>query len=219
MPSPLRILVSTMRASRKELPRMRADQAERNIPRTSRDRTNLSPWVALETISVSWSDAATSVDVFHAFCQDDYVHMLAMTRHGLFVLVRQYRPVIARWTLEFPGGLREADEDPAVTAARELREETGFEAIEMIPLIECNADVGRLCNKFFGFFVLADRITAECEPGIKTVFAGGEELRDHAACGRLASSSHVGLLYLAAINPRVREICRQCGQPAVPWLA
>jgi ADP-ribose pyrophosphatase len=89
------------------------------------------------------------VDVFHAFCQDDYVQMFTVTRHGSFVLVRQYRPVIERWTLEFSGALREADEDPAVTAARELREKTGFAAIEMIPLIECNADVGRLCNKFF----------------------------------------------------------------------
>ncbi len=99
-----------------------------------------------------------------------------MSRGGSFVLVRQYRPVIERWTLEFPGGLRDPGEDPEVTAARELKEETGFRASEIIPLIACDADVGRLCNKFFGFFALADQV-ADPEPGIGVVVVTGEELK------------------------------------------
>jgi ADP-ribose pyrophosphatase len=45
------------------------------------------------------------------------------------VLVRQYRPVIDRWLLEIPAGMRDvAGEDPARTAERELAEEAGFSA-------------------------------------------------------------------------------------------
>ena len=48
---------------------------------------------------------------------------------GRILLIRQYRPAIDRETLELPAGARDlSDSDPAVTAARELEEETGFRA-------------------------------------------------------------------------------------------
>ena len=184
----------------------------------ARERKILSPWVTLETVSVGRAASTTSVEMFHAFRQADYVHVLAMTEECLFVLVRQYRPVIDQWTLEFPGGLREMGEDPAVTAGRELREETGLEPIELVPLVECMADVGRLCNKFFGFFAVARRTGVEAERNISTVLLSGPELREYATAGRIASSSHVGLLFLAAVHPRVRELCQKAGHRAVPWL-
>ena len=70
--------------------------------------------------------------------------------------MRQYRPVVEQRTIEFPGGLREDGESPETTALRELKEETGFAATELVPLIECHADVGRLSNRFFEF--LARRV-------------------------------------------------------------
>lgn len=50
---------------------------------------------------------------------------------GRIVLIRQYRPLIARWSIECPGGVREPNEEPAATAARELREEIGFEITDV----------------------------------------------------------------------------------------
>ena len=197
---------------------MRADRSEPAAPQViSRDRTELSPWVTLETISVA-QGASGTVEVFHAFRQADYVQVMTMTKRGAFALVRQYRPVVERWTLEFPGGLRDPGEIPETAAARELREETGLAAAELVPLIECHADVGRLCNKFFGFFALVDPLVADAEPGIETVMVTGEELRRYAATGRISTSGHFGLLYLAAVHPRVRELCRECGYPTPPWL-
>jgi hypothetical protein len=66
----------------------------------SRELTELSLWVTPETISVA-RDPAT-IDVFHAFRQPDYVQVFTMTAQGAFVLVRQYRPVVEQWTIEFP---------------------------------------------------------------------------------------------------------------------
>jgi len=173
--------------------------------------------VALETVSVARTDSSLAVDVFHAFRQADYVHVLTMSPTGLFVMVRQFRPIIESWTLEFPGGLRDPGESPEVTAQRELREEAGFAPIELVPLIECHADAGRLCNKFFGFFALADQV-GEPEAGIVTVVLNGEDLRTHAARGHITPAGHIALLYLAAVHPRVRELCQQCGHTTMPWL-
>ena len=50
------------------------------------------------------------------------------------VLVRQYRPAVGRTLLELPAGTLEPNEDPAVCAARELMEETGFRARKISPL-------------------------------------------------------------------------------------
>lgn len=56
----------------------------------------------------------------------DWVNVIPVTSAGELVLVRQHRCGAARSTLEIPGGCVEPGEDPAVAAARELREETGY---------------------------------------------------------------------------------------------
>ena len=62
------------------------------------------------------------------------VAMVALDADGRWLLVRQYRHPAGRSLLEIPAGTREADEDPAVTAQRELREETGFAAGDLVHL-------------------------------------------------------------------------------------
>ena len=47
---------------------------------------------------------------------------------GSILLVRQYRHPLKQYILELPAGKLEPDEDPLDCAARELREETGYEA-------------------------------------------------------------------------------------------
>lgn len=42
------------------------------------------------------------------------------------VLVRQFRPPVAAYTLELPAGLIDGGESPGVAAVREFREETGY---------------------------------------------------------------------------------------------
>ena len=55
-------------------------------------------------------------------------------RDGKMCLVRQYRVALGRMTLEIPAGKLDADEDPAICAARELTEETGLVAERLVPI-------------------------------------------------------------------------------------
>ena len=50
------------------------------------------------------------------------------------VLIRQYRAAIGEWILEAPAGTLEEGEAPAACAARELIDETGLSAAELVSL-------------------------------------------------------------------------------------
>ncbi len=65
-----------------------------------------------------------------------------------FLLVRQWRHAARCLTTEFPGGVRDGDEDPAETAARELLEETGFRAGTLRLLGRCNPNPALFSNTF-----------------------------------------------------------------------
>lgn len=58
----------------------------------------------------------------------DSVTVAARTPRDELLLVRQYRFGTECYTLELPGGIVDAGEDPATAARRELGEETGYTA-------------------------------------------------------------------------------------------
>jgi len=71
------------------------------------------------------------LDPFYTLTYPDWVNVVAITPADELVLVRQYRHGARAWTLELPAGVMDAaDDGPAATAARELREETGYAAPE-----------------------------------------------------------------------------------------
>ena len=65
-----------------------------------------------------------------------------------FVMVRQWRHSADRLTLEFPGGVADAGEDPADTARRELLEETGFRVGKLTHLGTCSPNPALFKNRF-----------------------------------------------------------------------
>ena len=60
-----------------------------------------------------------------------------MLPDGRVVLVRQYRYAAGTALLEIPAGTLETGESPLECAVRELREETGYDAGEMVGLLSC----------------------------------------------------------------------------------
>lgn len=63
--------------------------------------------------------------------QPDWVNVVALTPEEDVVLIRQWRHGTRRVELEIPAGLIDAGETPLQAAARELREETGYEAASL----------------------------------------------------------------------------------------
>jgi 8-oxo-dGTP pyrophosphatase MutT (NUDIX family) len=72
---------------------------------------------------------------FHVLETSDWVNVVPLTCEQQVVMVRQFRHGIRDITLEVPAGLIDpADRAPAQAAQRELREETGYVAHELISL-------------------------------------------------------------------------------------
>jgi ADP-ribose pyrophosphatase len=116
-----------------------------------REEVYKTPWVNLVAKTLEGEPRAP----YYALAGQDYVAILALDPAGDLLLVRQYRPAVERVTTELPSGHVEAGETPAEAAARELLEETGHEAAELIALGELLPDVGRLENKLWGYFARA----------------------------------------------------------------
>ena len=67
---------------------------------------------------------------------------------GDFLLVRQWRHAADCMSLEFPGGVVDRGEEPIEAARRELMEETGFIAGELIHLGSCSPNPALFKNQY-----------------------------------------------------------------------
>jgi 8-oxo-dGTP pyrophosphatase MutT (NUDIX family) len=183
----------------------------------SRMSKAVSAWIQLETVS-ALMPGGSRPETFHALSQADYVQVLCFHATEGLVLVEQFRPVLDRFTLEFPGGLREGAEPPMDSARREVVEETGLSVREIVPLIETFADVGRLTNTLFGYFALVEGSLRTAETGIVPKFLPASDIPAKVAEGAILPASNIALLYLAGLHSRVRTICAKLGFNAPPWM-
>lgn len=126
--------------------------------------SKLRPWQEVERthvadcriFSLERSRAISPFDdrpyAFHRIVSVDWAQILPITADGEAVLVRQYRHGARRVTLEMPGGLIDAGEDPATAALRECLEETGYRARTAQPLGVVSPNPALFTNRLFTFY-------------------------------------------------------------------
>ncbi len=183
----------------------------------SRRVRSLSPWFQIDEIQVRMP-GSDRIETYHGIRQADAVGVLAMTAAGEFLLVRQFRPVIDAWTWELPAGAVDDGETPAEAAARELREETGFQVLRIVPLGASYEDPPRRTNKLFGFFALLASDQGVPETGMLPRLVPGPQLKALALSGDLAVPSQVALLFQAGLNDEVRTLLHSMNIESPPWM-
>jgi len=101
-------------------------------------------------------------DYFRVLSQD-WVQVVPVTADNEIVMVRQYRHGAQKLTLEIPGGLVDAGEDPAVAALRECREETGFTAPGVLLLSALNPNPAIHAHRLYAFVAPGAHKVAEIQ--------------------------------------------------------
>lgn len=99
---------------------------------------------------------------FYSIVAPDWINVVPLTPDGTVLMVRQYRFGIEDFTLEIPGGMCDPGEDPADAARRELVEETGAVAREIVELGWVHPNPAVQTNRCWSY--LARDVVREREP-------------------------------------------------------
>ena len=83
------------------------------------------------------------------------VALVVEDAEGRWLMIEQYRHPAGRVLLEIPAGTREAGEDPDATAAREVREETGYAAARLERLGGAWMAPG-FCSEYIHYYLATD---------------------------------------------------------------
>lgn len=95
----------------------------------------------------------------------DWVNVIPLAEDGRVVMVRQFRHGAGTLTLETPGGMVDPGESPAQAAARELAEETGYRAADVVPLGGVNPNPALFGNRLHVFLAREARRVGDVQNG------------------------------------------------------
>ena len=99
---------------------------------------------------------------FYIIESRDWVNIIPLTADHRVVMVSQYRHGSREVTLEIPGGLVDPGDTPHEAAARELLEETGYQAEEMVKIGASNPNPAIFNNRCYTF--MARNVTKVSDP-------------------------------------------------------
>ncbi|MDP9426261.1 MAG: NUDIX hydrolase [Actinomycetota bacterium] len=157
------------------------------------------PWCAFRVDEVELPDGARIG--YGVLESGGFAAVVPVTGDGRVVLVRQWRQPVGGFTLELPGGGVEAGEDPRETVRRELREEAGYEARDLVHMFSLHTSPGRSTEVCHLFRCRAEKLPQGPEPEptefVSTVEMPLSEAREEASRGAITAATTVLGLMLA----------------------
>ncbi len=94
----------------------------------------------------------------------DFINVVVVTVDEKFLLFRQDKYAVQGISLAPVGGYIEPGEDPLACAQRELREETGYQADEWIPLAQFPVDGNRGAGHAYFFLARGAQLATQPHP-------------------------------------------------------
>jgi len=153
------------------------------------------PWFSIDALP-----ADPGGEPYYVLDAPDGVVVLPVAEDGGYVLIRQPRPARGKPSLEAPAGQIDPGETPEQAARRELLEETGCAAAEMIPLGVGGLALNRDRSQVHLFLARGVRPVpgAAAEAGVEVVRLSAAELREAFLSGGSEHIAALGLITLAA---------------------
>ena len=108
------------------------------------------PWLTARRDTVRLPNGVIN-DEYYILEYPTWVNVIAITKDGKFVFVRQYRHGIGRTCHEIVAGVSEKGEEPIEAAKRELMEETGYAGGEWSLLTTLSANPSAMDNMSYSF--------------------------------------------------------------------
>lgn len=159
------------------------------------------PWYVVRRDVIAFPDGR--VDDYLVSVRPEVAIVVPIDVDGQVILVEQYKHGAGVRTLEFPAGTFR-NEDAETAAARELREETGFEAGHCVRLGQCFDDATKNSNSVHLFLATgyhrvgsATLDANERAADLKTVRLSIDAMKQALADGRISTLSSIAAGYRA----------------------
>lgn len=113
------------------------------------------PWLTARRDTCQLPDGRV-MNEYYVLEYPPFINVIAITKDGQMVLVRQYRHGLGRTCFELVAGCVEEGEEPVTAAKRELQEETGYTGGEWSEMMvfTCNASaMNNLSHSFLAIGV------------------------------------------------------------------
>ena len=156
------------------------------------------PWLTARRDTCEMPDGRIN-DEYYVLEYPTWVHVVAMTKEGRMVIIRQYRHGLGRTCYEIVAGCAEEGEAPLEAAKRELQEETGYTGGEWREALtfSCNASaMNNLTHSYVAVGVeLTDTQHLDATEDIEVYTFTPDEVKDMLLRGEFMQASMLAALY------------------------
>ena len=118
------------------------------------------PWLTARRDTCQLPDGRIN-DEYYVLEYPTWVHVVAVTKDGEMVIIRQYRHGLGRTCFEIVAGCVEEGEDPLEAANRELLEETGYSGGEWHEAMQFSCNASTMNNITHSYVAVGVEKTAD----------------------------------------------------------